>query len=136
MSFRGRVRVPNAALQSRSQRERKVGIYISEELLRLVLARAMGREWRPAGDMPPGRYELHLHDAIRLALHEWVHDERTTSVTRVEGLASARPVESYSSTPTYPQQVNAARRRRQRQKLMDVSVTTGGLFYDFRNSEE
>ena len=136
MSFRGRVRVPNAALQSRSQRERKVGIYISEELLRLVMARAMGREWVKAGDMPSGRYELHLHDAIRLALHEWVHDERTIGVTRIEGLASARPVEAYSSTPTYPQQVNAARRRRQREALAGVQVSTGGLFYDFRNSEE
>lgn len=135
MSFRGRVRVPNAALQSRSQRERKVGIYISEELLRLVMARAMGREWVKAGDMPSGRYELHLHDAIRLALHEWVHDERTIGVTRIEGLASARPVEPYSSAPTRLDSEKSYRRMRYRESIANAQISTGGLFYDFRNSE-
>lgn len=137
MSFRGRVRVPNAALRSRSQRERKVSIYISEELLRLVYAQARDREWSLySGELRRNtRMEMSEHDAIRLALAEWVEGEAFTA-TRIRRFSSMRPVEPFSAMPTHFENDKSHRRKRQREALAGVQVSTGGLFYDFRNSEE
>lgn len=137
MSFRGKVRVPNAALQSRSNRERKVSIYISEELLRLVYAQARDREWdHKASD---GRKTMRMvfseHDAIRLALAEWVEGEPFTA-GRLRVFSSVRPVEPFSSMPSKVQNDSISRRRRYRESLAGVPIRSGGLFYDFRNSEE
>lgn len=122
-SFRGRVRV--GGLVSRSLRERKVSLFLSEELVGLVLARALGREWSD------GVWRgLHLHDAIRLALWEWVSDERVVEVTRVRGLASLREVWApgglASGDITF-----ADRRRRFRRAVQRAEVGEGGLFYPF-----
>lgn len=130
--FRGKVRLPNAALVSRSVRERKVGIYLSEELIGLVLARAVGREWSGSGGVPNGRYQFHLHDAIRLALYEWATDSRTVGVTKVGGLASLRPIEPFTRGMTAPEKVGANARRDFRRAVQGADTFTGGLFYPFR----
>ena len=137
MGFRGKVRVPNAALQSRSNRERKVSIYISEELLRLVYSLARDREWdHKASD---GRKSVRMvfseHDAIRLALAEWVEGDQFTA-GRLQVFSSVRPVEPFSSMPSKVQHDSISRRRRYRESLAGVETFTGGLFYDFRDSEE
>lgn len=124
--FRGRVRVGDAVLASRSLRERKVSLFLSEDLVGEVMARASGREWSD------GVWRgLHLHDAIRLALWEWVSDERVTAITRAGGLTSLREAEPYWRGLSSVDLTLADRRRRYRRAVQRAEVREGGLFYPF-----